>query len=72
MWHTPKINQIRQLTEFISRSNIFDEQVEKTSAVLDIILMVLHLTLLDADYTLNNMNGDLDGVLEKMKLSDFK
>lgn len=71
-WHTPKIKQIRELNEFISRSNIYDDSVEKTSAVLSVILMVLHLTLLDADNTLNNMNGDLDNILGKMKPQDFK
>lgn len=71
MWHTPKIKQIRDITEFISRSNIYDGTIEKTSAVLDIILMTLHLTLMDADDTLNNMNGELDSVLSKMKPQDF-
>ena len=70
-WHTPKIKQIREITEFITRSNIYDDSVEKTSAVLSIIIMVLHLTLMDADNTLNNMNGDLDNILDKMKPQDF-
>lgn len=71
VWHTPKIKQIRDITEFISRSNIYEGTVEKTSAVLDIIIMTLHLTLMDADDTLNNMNGDLDNVLSEMKPQDF-
>lgn len=71
-WHTPKIKQIREITEFITRSNVYDDVVEKTSAVLSIIIMVLHLTLMDADNTLNNMNGDLDNILDKMKPQDFK
>lgn len=70
-WHTPKIKQIREITEFIVRSSIYDDTVEKTSAILDIILMVLHLTLMDADNTLNNMNGDLDNVLKEMRVNDF-
>ena len=71
-WHTPRIKQIKETTEFITRSSVYDTSIEKTSAVLSIISMLLHITLMDAVDTLNNMNGELDNILNSMSPLDFK
>ena len=65
-WHTPKIIIIRDLIEYICRSNIYDTDTEKLSAILDIVLMVLHLTMMDAEDTIKSMNGELTKQLEKL------
>lgn len=71
-WHTPRLKQIKETTEFITRSEVYDTSIEKTSAVLSIVGMLLHITLMDAVETLNNMNGELDNILENMSPLDFK
>lgn len=71
-WHTPKIKEMRDMIEYISRSTIYDNNIEKTCAVLDVILMVLHLTLMDAETTLYAMNGELNKDLEKKTPKDFQ
>ena len=71
VWHTPKINEIRDLTDFISRSSIYEDTHEKISAILNIILMVLHLTLMDAQNVVMSMNGELDGVLKNLRSKNW-
>jgi len=66
-WHTPKIDLILETIDYITRSNIYDSDVEKLSAVLDVILMTLHITLMDTERVVTDMNGELAKVLEKQK-----
>jgi hypothetical protein len=67
-WHTPKIIIIKDLIEYICRSNIYDSEQEKLSAILDVIVMVLHLTMMDAEAVVGKMNGELSEQLEKLHL----
>lgn len=71
-WHTPRIKQIKETTEFITRSSVYDTTIEKTSAVLSVVGTLLHFTLMDAVEILNNMNGELDNILNNMSPIDFK
>jgi hypothetical protein len=66
-WHTPKIDLILETIDYITRSNIYDADAEKLSAVLDIILMTLHLTLMDTERVIADMNGELSKILDKQK-----
>lgn len=71
-WHTPKVEIIKDVIEYICRSNIYASDAEKLSAVLDIILMVLHTTLMDIEHVANEMNGELSEILIKYEKTRLK
>lgn len=50
--------------ESIINSNFYNSFEEKVAAILDIMIFSFRLTLVDAEKTINSLNGDLEKALE--------
>lgn len=62
-WHLPKIHILKDLSINISQNGTYSTKEEVHSAFLDIMIVILHLTILDAGIVMSKMNGELDAVL---------
>jgi hypothetical protein len=61
-WHKPIVEQFRMFLADVCRSTWYSNNTQKTVAVMDYLNVVLHFTLINAQKTIQSLNGELDGV----------
>ena len=64
-WHSGRITMIYDFLNDIGESNLFDSNVVKTKIAFDFFVHLLNLTIVDAQKTLINLNGQLDDITYK-------
>lgn len=65
LWHRSSIEQTSNFLLRVSQSPWYGSNTQKVVAILDYLTTVMHATLLDAQYTLSRLNGELDGLTYK-------
>lgn len=64
-WHTPHIEIVTESIKNIINNEIYADEYIKLVAILEVFYIAFRLTILDAMYTLNNLNGELDKEIEE-------
>jgi len=62
-WHSCHIEIAFEALKSIGESCFYDSPYEKIAASLDILLFAFRLTIIDAEKTINDLNGELEQVL---------
>ena len=63
-WHSSHISITFEAIRSINESTFYDSSYEKVAATLDILLFTFRLTIVDAEKTINELNGELEKVLK--------
>jgi len=66
-WHYNKIELVRDTIPLIASSNLFTNQKEKLADILNLYTTLLTFTILDAEKSLRDLNGELDSWVEDQK-----
>lgn len=66
-WNQPHMDMAFNGIKSICESGFYESNYDKCVAVLDLLQATFHLTLLDAEKTINGMNGHLEAELERLK-----
>lgn len=65
LWHRGSVEQTSNFLLRVTQSPWYGSNIQKTVAILDYLTTVMHSTLLDAQFTLSRLNGELDGLVYK-------
>lgn len=65
LWHRGSTEQTSNFLLRVTQSPWYGSNIQKTVAILDYLTTVMHSTLLDAQFTLSRLNGELDGLTYK-------
>jgi len=60
-WHSNKRDILFTDIQTIANSSFHETYNEKVAAFFDLVFMVLNISILDAEYILKNLNGELSG-----------
>lgn len=63
-WHSTHVEIAFEAIRSIGESTFYDSSYEKAAATLDILLFVFRLTIVDAEKTINDLNGELELLLK--------
>jgi hypothetical protein len=69
-WHDPHTDITFESIRSVCESKFYTTNVEKIAAVLDILLYSFRMTIIDAERTINQLNGELEAAL-KGTIYDF-
>jgi hypothetical protein len=64
-WHSGKRDILFADIQILANSSFHSTYNEKLASFLDVVCMVLHISTLDADYILKDLNGELSGQIYK-------
>lgn len=63
-WQNQRADSVSELIKNVAHSSIYSTYEEKLSVILDCLSLGLSLTVIDAEKTIKNLNGDLDPILK--------
>jgi len=61
-WHKPRLDLINEAVESACNSSLYTTNLARTAAIFDTYVAIGSDTMIDAESTWNNMNGDLHGL----------
>ena len=64
IWHNQRVYSVSELVKNVAHSSIYSTYEEKLSVILDCLSLGLSLTVIDAEKTIKDLNGNLDPVLK--------
>lgn len=64
-WHSRSVSFVMDGIEDICMSSFYDNNVARLNGLLSLLLAAFHATIIDAERTLDDLNGDLAGLTYK-------